>query len=97
MRHRVRKHDFRQLTAIQRLNSLAAQDPMRDNRQDLLGPMRHNRVRSLDKCSTGIGHVVDDDGDFAADVADEDHSTDFVGAGAFLVDEGEGEVEAVGY
>ena len=97
MRYRIRDHDFGQLTAIERFDGLAAQNPMRDDGHDLLGSVRHHGVRGLDEGTAGVGHVVDDDGDFAADVADEDHSADFVGPRAFFVDEGEGEVEAVRY
>ena len=36
--------------------------------------------------AAGIGHVVDDDGSPARDMAHKDHPADFVGAGALFVD-----------
>lgn len=70
---------------------------MRDDSHDFRGAVSHNSIGGFDEGAAGIGHVVDEDGDFAADVADEGHFGDFVGAGTFFVDEGEVEVEAVRY
>ena len=97
MRHRVRHHEFLQLTLVQLLARIPAQNTMRNNRDGFLGAVLHHHLRSLDQRAARIGHVVDDDGDAVRDVADEDHLGDFVGARALFVDEGEAEVEAVGY
>ena len=64
---------------------------------DLARFVRHYRFGGFDQSAARVGHVVDEDGDFVLDVADEDHAGDFVGARALFVDEGEAEVEAVGY
>ena len=70
---------------------------MRDDGDDFLGvALVDERVGGFDEGAAGVGHVVDEDGGFGGDVADENHTGDFVGAGALFVDEGEVEVEAVG-
>lgn len=70
---------------------------MRDDRHDFASAMIEASLGGFDKGAAGIGHVVDKNGHFVADVADEGHFGNFVGAGALFVDEGEVEVEAVGY
>lgn len=97
MRHRIRHHHPRQLTAIQRLDGVPAQDAVCDDGDDLLGAVGHDGVGGFDEGAAGVRHVVDEDRDLAADVADEGHFGDFVGTGALFVDEGEVQVEAVGY
>lgn len=97
MRHRIRHHHPCQLTAVQRLDRVPAQDAVRDDGDDFLGAVRHDGLGGFDEGAAGVRHVVDEDGDLAADVADESHFRDFVGAGALFVDEGEVQVEAVGY
>lgn len=96
-RHRVRNHHPRQPTPIYPLNRVSAQYPVRDNRNRLGRAVRYHHVRGLAERAACVGHVVDDDGGAVCDAADEDHAGDFVGAGALLVDEGEGEVQGVGY
>lgn len=49
------------------------------------------------KGSTSVGHVVDEDGYFAFDVTDEDHTGDFVGLFSLLVEQGKIEVESGGH
>ena len=97
MRHRIRDHDPRQLTIVQRLNRIAAQDTMRHYRHYFFGAMLHYRVGGFHERAACVRHVVDEDGDFVLDVPDQDHAGYFVRAGALLVDEGEAEVETVGY
>jgi len=97
MRHRVRHHEFLQLTLIQLLARVPAQNTMRDDGDGFLSAVLHHHLRSLDQRAARIGHVVDDDGDATPDVADEDHARDFVGSRSLFVDEREAEVKAVGY
>lgn len=97
MRHRIRHHDSTKLTPVQRLDGIATQDAVRDDSHDFFGAVLHHGVGGFDERAASVGHVVDEDGDAVLDVADEHHAADFVGAGAFFVDEGEAEVEAVGY
>lgn len=95
-RHRIRHHHQPQPTPVQRLDRVPAQDTVRDDGDDFGGAVGHDGVGGFDEGAAGVGHVVDEDGDFVGDVADEDHARDFVGASAFFVDEGEAEVETVG-
>ena len=69
---------------------------MRDQGNDFFGSVRHDGVGGFHKRAARVRHVVNNDGDFIFDVADENHSRDFAGPGTFFVDEGELEVEAVG-
>jgi len=69
---------------------------MGNNSDDFTGFMRHDCFGCFDEGAAGIGHVVNEDGDFVFDIADEDHAGDFVGTGTLFVDEGEAEVETVG-
>lgn len=95
-RHRIRHHHPTQPTAIQRLNRVPAQDSMRDDGHYFLCAVREQRLCGFDERPARVGHVVDEDGAFCCDGANEHHAGYFVGARAFFVDEGEGEVEAVG-
>jgi hypothetical protein len=96
-RHRIRNHYPTQLTLIQRLDRIAAQYPMSDDRNDFARLVRHDRFRGFDERTTRVRHVVDEDRDLVLDVADQHHARDFVGARALFVDEREAEIEAVGY
>ena len=97
MRHRIRHHEFLQLTLVQLLARIPAQNTMRNNSDGFLGAVLHDHLRSLDQRAARIGHVVHDDGDATPDVAHEDHARHFVGSRSLFVDEREAEVEAVGY
>lgn len=86
MRHRIRDDQLREPTVVQRLDRIPRQDAMRDDRNRLAGAMVHDHIGGFDEGPAGVGHVIYDDGDAVRDVADEDHATDFVGAGALFVD-----------
>ena len=94
-RHRIRNHNPTQPTRIQRPYSLSAQNPMRDNRHHFGRALVDERLGRFDQGAARVGHVVDDDGDFGRDGADEGHGGDFVGPFALFVDDGEGAVEFV--
>jgi len=96
MRHRIRHHHPAQLTAIQRLDRVPGQYAMRHDRHHLRRPVRHHRVGGFHERPACVRHVIHHDGDAGTDVPDEHHACDFAGAGALFVDEGEGQVEAVG-
>ena len=70
---------------------------MGNDGNDFICAMGHDSVSRLDEGAAGICHIVDENGDFGANVADEGHFGDFVGASTFFVDESEVEVEAIGY
>lgn len=92
----VGNHQAVEAAAVQVLDRLAGQDTVDDDGVDFLGAVLHDRVGGLDERAAGVGHVVDDDGNLVLDVADEDHARDLVGAGTFLVDQSELQVEAIG-
>lgn len=92
---RVRNHDSRQFTLIQSLDCVSGEDTMGYDSDYFAGFVGHDRFGSFDECAARIGHIVDKNGDFVYDVADEDHAGDFVGTGAFFVDECETEVKTI--
>lgn len=59
---------------------------MRDDGEDFGGAVRGAQGGGGGERAACVGHVVYEDGDAVADVADEDHAADFVGAGALFVD-----------
>ena len=85
-----------QAAAVEVINGLAGQDAVHHNGIDLLGTMLHDGVGSLDEGATGIGHIVNDNGNLVLNVTDEDHAGDLVRTRTFLVDEGKLQIEAVG-
>jgi hypothetical protein len=95
-RHRIRDHHSTQPAPIQCFNRISTQDSMGDDCHDFARFVHHYRFGGFDERAAGVGHVVDKDGDFVLDVADEHHAGDFIGARALFVDKGEAEVEAVG-
>ncbi len=72
------------------------EDSVRDNRQDAFGAVLDKLGCGEVESSAGVSHVVDEDGDFAFDVADEHHARDLVGTLAFFVEERKVELESVG-
>jgi hypothetical protein len=65
---------------------------MSNDSNNFASTMVHDCFGGFDERAAGVGHVVDEDGDFLLDVSDEHHAGDFVGAGALFVDEGEAEI-----
>ena len=96
MRDSIRNDKTAKAATVQILDSLAGKNAVDDNGIDFLGTVLHDCVSGFGESAASISHIIDDDGDFALDVPDENHAGDFVGSGAFLVDQGELEVEAVG-
>lgn len=70
----------RQRRSPQDLDGLAGQDAVGDQGDDVAGAVSDQRVGGLGQRAAGVGHVVDQDGDFAFDRADEGHAADFVGS-----------------
>ena len=95
MRHRIRHDQPLQLAPIQRLHRLAAQDPMRHQRNRLHRPVLQTHVRRLAQRPARIRHVVHDDRHPALHIAHQHHAADLVRAGALLVDEREAEIEPI--
>ena len=97
MRHRIRHHKLPQLTPIDLLDRVAAENAVSDNCDRLACAVLDHHISSFDESAASVGHVVDDDSDAVADVADQNHAGDFIRACALFVDEGEAEVEGVCY
>lgn len=97
MRDRIGHHDPIESTSIQRIYRIATQDPVGYNGNYLRGTMIKAGFGGFDERTAGVGHVVNQDTDFRADVADKGHFGDLVGPGALFVDEGKVKVQSVGY
>jgi hypothetical protein len=69
---------------------------MSDDSDNFARTVRHDCLSGLDQSAACVGHIVDENGNSVLNIADKDHTGDFVGAGALFVDEGEAEIEAVG-
>ena len=94
---RVRDDDLGQLGSVQRLDRVPGQDPVRHYGHHLARAVRHHRLRRLDERAARVGHVVDQYGYFVLHVTHQNHARDFVRPCALLMDQGEVQVEAVGY
>lgn len=69
-RHRVRDNHSAQLRLVDRLDGAAAEDAVRDEGDDFSGAVGHDGLGGFGQGAAGVGHVVDEDGDFVEDVAD---------------------------
>lgn len=93
--HCVGDNNTAQAAAVDVLDSLAGENAVDNDGVDFLGTVLHDGVGGLDEGTTGISHVVDDDGDLVLDVSDQNHAGDFIGSGTFLVNEGELQIETI--
>ena len=80
---------------VQVLNSLAGQNTVDNNGVDFEGTVLHDGFGSFDERAAGVGHIIDDDSDLILDVTDKDHARDLVGAGTFLVNKRELQIQAI--
>lgn len=94
--HRVGDDDLGQHALVDVVDGRAAEDAVGHDGDDLARLVLLDDGRGLGKGAARVGHVVDQDADLVDHVADQHHAADLVGPGALLVDQGEGEVEAVG-
>lgn len=85
-----------QLGLVELFYSIAGENAVGDNGDGAAGSVLDDDLGGLTEGTASIGHIVDDNGDFAANITDQNHARDLVGTGALLVDESEAEVEAVG-
>lgn len=95
-RHRVRDNNAAEFAPVERFDGVAAEDAVCDNGDDFLRAIGHERVRCFHQRATGVGHVVDEDGDAVLHIANENHARHFIRTRALFMDEREAEVEAVG-
>jgi hypothetical protein len=92
----VGDHQVLQLTVVDLVDRVAAEDTVCDNRDGRCCAVLDDNVGCFAQCAASVCHVVHDDRNAALHVTDQDHATDFVRSGALLVDEGELGVEVVG-
>lgn len=85
-----------ELRLVKGLDSVARQDAVSDDGNGGASAVGHDDLGGLAESTASVGHVIDDDGITVLDVADENHSGDFVGTSTLLVDEGEAQVKAIG-
>ena len=95
MRHRVRHHQSLQLTRIQRLHRLSAQNAMRHNRNRLLRPMFQTHLSRLAQRTTRVRHIIHDDGLPPLHITHQHHPAHLVRPGALLVDQGKAQIQAI--
>ncbi|KAI3488192.1 hypothetical protein L1887_47731 [Cichorium endivia] len=96
LRKRVGHNELLQARVGDALQCRSRQDAVRDNGQHALGTVLDELLRGEVERTARVGHVVDEDGHFALDVADEHHARYLVGALALLVEERKVELETVG-
>ena len=85
-----------QLAVVDLVDRVAAEDTVGHNRDGSSCAVLDNHIGSFAESSAGVCHVVDDDSCATLDITHENHAADFVRTSAFLVDERELDVEAVG-
>lgn len=85
-----------QLGLVELFDSVAGEDAVGNDGDGAAGSVFDDDLGGLAESTASIGHVVDDDGDLAANISDQNHARDLVGTSALLVDEGKAEIEAVG-
>jgi len=82
--------------AIQVLDGLSGENTVHNDGVNLECTVLHNSVGGLGESAAGVGHIVDDDGNLVLDITDKNHAGDLVGAGTFLVNESELQIQTIG-
>jgi hypothetical protein len=96
LRNRIRHDQLLQPAILNDLERRPTEDPMGDDGVYLGSTFLEQSFGSESKGTTGICHVIDEDGDLASNGTDEDHTGDLAGLFTFLVEEGEFDVESIG-
>lgn len=96
MGHSVGNNKLGQLRLVELFYSIAGEDTVSDNGDSTAGTVINDDLSSLAEGAASIGHVVDNDGDLAANITDQNHTRDLVRTSALLVNKSEAKVEAVG-
>ena len=96
MRNCVGANHLLKLAVVDLVDRVAAEDTVCHDGNGSSCAVLDNHISRFAEGSASVGHVVDDDGGAALDVADEDHAADFVRASSLFVDERKLDVEAVG-
>jgi len=94
---RVGDDDLGQHALVDVVDGGPAEDAVRHYGDDLPRLVLLDDCGGLGEGAAGVGHVVDQDADLVHHVTDQHHAADLVGPRALLVDQREGQVEAVGH
>ena len=94
-RHRVRHDDRRQNALVDVIDRRPAEDAVRDDGHDLARAVLLHHGGGLSERAARVGHVVDQNAHFVDHLADQHHAADLVGPWALLVNQREGQVQAV--
>lgn len=85
-----------QFRLVQLFYSIAGENAVGDNGNGAAGTVVDDDLGGFAEGAASVGHIVDDDGDLAANVTDQNHTRDLVRTSALLVNKGKAKVEAVG-
>jgi hypothetical protein len=85
-----------QLAVVDLVDRVAAEDTVGDDGDGGGCAVLDDHVGCFAEGSASVGHVVDDDSCTTLDISDQNHATNFVWAGALLVNQRELNVKAVG-
>lgn len=92
----VRADHLLKLAVVDLVDRIAAEDTVGHDRNGSSRAVLDDHVGRFAESSAGVCHVVDDDSCATLDTTHENHAADFVRTSAFLVNERELDVEAVG-
>lgn len=92
----VGDNELGQLGLVQLLNGVAGEDAVGDNGDRTTGAVLNDDLSGLAEGAASIGHVIDNDGDLATNVTDQNHAGNLVRTSALFVDKSKAEVEAIG-
>lgn len=93
----VRHNDLLQSAAVQRLNGVAAQNTVGDDRDSVLcSALVDQDTCGFDKSTTSICHIIDKNGSLAGHFSNQSHSRDLVWTSALFVNKREGQVQTIG-
>jgi hypothetical protein len=91
----VGNDELGQLRLVELFYSIAGENAVSNDGDSAAGTVLDDDFGGLAESAASIGHIINDDGDLAANITDQNHARDLVGTSALLVDEREAEVEAI--
>jgi hypothetical protein len=84
-----------QLRLVELFYSIAGENAVSNDGDSAAGTVFDDDLGGLAEGTASVGHVINDNGDLAANVTDQNHARDLVGTSALLVNESKAEVEAI--
>lgn len=91
----VGDHDSGELGVVDVIDSLSAQQTMSDDGDDFPCSILFESLGSLDKGTTGVCHIVDQNRNLPCNITDQDHSADLIWLRPLLVNQRKVEVETI--